>query len=58
MPAEPPGSPVQTPNQLPARLLEGAAPEPANRSSPAAPPFSWLGVDAWPHFPARADKQA
>ncbi|MFE4226682.1 hypothetical protein ACFRJ8_02200 [Arthrobacter sp. NPDC056886] len=24
----------------------------------AAPPFSWLGVDAWPHFPAWADKQA
>jgi hypothetical protein len=20
-----------------------------------APPFSWLGVDAWPDFPARAD---
>ena len=27
-------------------------------SAPAVPPFSWLGVDAWPHFPAWADKQA
>ena len=24
----------------------------------AAPPFSWLGGDAWPHFPACADPQA
>ncbi len=24
----------------------------------AAPPFSWLGGDAWPHFPACADHQA
>lgn len=23
-----------------------------------APPFSWLGGDAWPHYPAWADKQA
>ncbi|MGY3318856.1 hypothetical protein [Arthrobacter sp. TE12232] len=23
----------------------------------AAPPFSWLGGDAWPHFPAWADTQ-
>ncbi|MFF2242973.1 hypothetical protein ACFVTM_02155 [Arthrobacter sp. NPDC058130] len=28
------------------------------KGRPAAPPFSWLGVDAWPHFPAWADKQA
>jgi hypothetical protein len=24
----------------------------------AAPPFSWLGVDAWPHCPVWADQQA
>jgi hypothetical protein len=38
-----------------------APPPPASRARKgrlAAPPFSWLGGDAWPHFPAWADKKA
>jgi len=30
----------------------------ARKGRLAAPPFSWLGGDAWPHFPAWADSQA
>lgn len=30
----------------------------ARKGQLAAPPFSWLGGDAWPHFPACADHQA
>jgi len=30
----------------------------ARKGRLAAPPFSWLGVDAWPHSPAWADQQA
>ncbi|WP_223983214.1 hypothetical protein [Arthrobacter sp. NicSoilB8] len=30
----------------------------ARKNRLAAPPFSWLGGDAWPHFPAWADSQA
>jgi hypothetical protein len=40
---------------------EAPAPPPAARARKgrlAAPPFSWLGGDAWPHFPAWADKKA
>jgi hypothetical protein len=30
----------------------------ASKGRLAAPPFSWLGVDAWPHSPAWAEQQA
>jgi len=30
----------------------------ARKGRLAAPPFSWLGGDAWPHFPAWAGSQA
>lgn len=30
----------------------------ARKGRLTAPPFSWLGGDAWPHFPAWADKKA
>jgi hypothetical protein len=65
-PAEPtnrsspgPGAPVtgQAAGPVPAAAGPPATP-PARKGRLAAPPFSWLGVDAWPHFPAWADKQA
>lgn len=34
---------------------EGAVPE-ISEGRLTAPPFSWLGNDAWPNFPLRADK--
>ncbi|MCB5292152.1 hypothetical protein BJQ90_01585 [Arthrobacter sp. SO3] len=37
-------------------LVTGPAPG-INRGREAAPPFSWLGSDAWPNFPLGADKR-
>ncbi|WP_346925727.1 hypothetical protein [uncultured Arthrobacter sp.] len=36
---------------------EGEDPAPESNGGPLnAPPFSWLGSDAWPNFPFQADK--
>ncbi|MEV5052774.1 MULTISPECIES: hypothetical protein [unclassified Arthrobacter] len=53
------GAPVtgQTAGPAPAAAAPPATSR-ARKGRLAAPPFSWLGVDAWPHFPAWADKQA
>ena len=49
---DPPGLP---PPGIAAGPAPGAAPG-TNRGRHAAPPFSWLGSDAWPNFPLSADK--
>ena len=53
------GAPVTGQTAGPGSSAAGppAAPR-ARKGRLAVPPFSWLGVDAWPHFPAWADKQA
>jgi hypothetical protein len=56
-----PGTGVPVTGQSAGPKLAAAGPpaEPRARIGRlAAPPFCWLGVDAWPHFPAWADKQA
>jgi hypothetical protein len=35
--------------------FQGAADAAPGRAHVSAPPFSWLGGDAWPNFAARAD---
>jgi len=53
------GVPVTGQTAGPAPAAAGPPATPRTRKGRlAAPPFSWLGVDAWPHFPAWADKQA
>jgi hypothetical protein len=47
------------PPDQPADSAAVAAPGPARKFGPGqqpAPPFSWLGSDAWPNFPVSADK--
>ncbi|WP_208750894.1 hypothetical protein [Arthrobacter sp. PM3] len=60
--AEPPAlDPVATEKAANPEPEAPAPPPPATRARKgrlAAPPFSWLGGDAWPHFPAWADKKA
>jgi hypothetical protein len=56
-----PGTGVPVTGQTPGPAPAAAGPPATSRARigrHAAPPFSWLGVDAWPHFPAWADKQA
>jgi hypothetical protein len=48
-PAQPPAEPLNHSSPSSPRALQGRL---------AAPPFSWLGDDAWPHSPAWAEQQA
>ena len=52
-------NPAEVPAPVPpARPAAGPGPAPgSNRGQHAAPPFSWLGSDAWPSFPLSADKR-
>jgi hypothetical protein len=53
------GAPVTGQTAGPASAASGLPATPRTRKGRlAAPPFSWLGVDAWPHSPAWADQQA
>lgn len=58
-------TPALTPPGAPPGLGAGPVPEPfpaagpaapAHSARPAAPPFSWLGSDAWPTFPSSQAK--
>lgn len=59
-PAEPQATGKPAAAEAPREVLHRPRPAGVNtkgqRSHITAPPFSWLGGDAWPNLPARADE--
>lgn len=54
--ADAPGEPEKAPEGDPGTQPYLISPEAGTkRPRVATPPFSWLGGDAWPNFPALAD---